>query len=175
MILRMSLGVVLAGSFAVGGGWRSAAFRSAEPIWMTQDSAVPQSPRPPAAWLQGDPADSLYRAAREALDRRDYRSAADLFAQVPSRFPRSGYAADAYYWRAFSLYRLGGTAQLKTGVPADDQLHSSWFVGFAPCDAPRYAFAVLFDRTPKDGEGADAAPYAARVIDACYELLGGRP
>jgi HEAT repeat protein len=116
----MSLGVVLAGSFAVGGGWRSAAFRSAEPIWMTQDSAVPQDPRPPAAWLQGDPADSLYRAAREALDRRDYRSAADLFAQVPSRFPRSGYVADAYYWRAFSLYRLGGTAQLKTALQALD-------------------------------------------------------
>ena len=73
-------------------------------------------PRPPEAWLQGDPADSLYRAAREALDRRDYRRAADLFAQVPARFPRSGYAADAYYWRAFSLYRLGGTPQLRRAL-----------------------------------------------------------
>ena len=68
-----------------------------------------------------------------------------------------------------------GTAQLKTGVAADEQLHSSWFVGYAPYDAPRYAFAVLLDRTSKEGEGADAAPYAARVIDACYGLLGGRP
>jgi HEAT repeat protein len=118
VIVRMSLGVALAGSFAVGGGWRSAAHPLAKPIAVVQDSAVPQDPRPPAAWLQGDPADSLYRAAREALDRRDYRSAADLFAQVPSRFPRSGYAADAYYWRAFSLYRLGGTAQLKTALRA---------------------------------------------------------
>src|SRR6476620_8969638 len=112
------LGVALAGSFAVGGGWRSAAHPSAEPIGMVQDSDMPQDPRPPVAWLQGDPADSLYRAAREALDRRDYRRAADLFAQVPTRFPRSGYAADAYYWRAFSLYRLGGTAQLKTALQA---------------------------------------------------------
>jgi HEAT repeat protein len=76
---------------------------------------------PPAPWLQGDPADSLYRAAREALNRRDYRRAADLFAQVPDRYPRSGYAADAYYWRAFSLYRLGGTAQLRTAL---DALHT---------------------------------------------------
>ena len=72
------------------------------------DSAAPAEPRPPAAWLQGDPADSLYRAAREALDRRDYRRAAALFEQVPSRFPRSGYAADAYYWRAFRSTESGG-------------------------------------------------------------------
>src|SRR6476620_8745113 len=114
------LGVALAGSFAVGGGWRSAAHPSAEPIGMVQDSDMPQDPRPPVAWLQGDPADSLYRAAREALDRRDFRAAADLFAQVPSRFPKSGYAADAYYWRAFALYRLGGTAQLKAALQALD-------------------------------------------------------
>ncbi len=44
-------------------------------------------PTPPAPWLRGDPGDSLYRAAREALDRRDYRKAADLFAQVSARYP----------------------------------------------------------------------------------------
>ena len=70
--------------------------------------------------MQGDPADSLYRAAREALDRRDYSLAADLFARVPTRFPRSGYAADAYYWRAFALYRSGGTGQLRTALQALD-------------------------------------------------------
>jgi HEAT repeat protein len=116
----MSLGVVLAGTFAVGGGWQWADAPSGVPSGVTQDSAVRQEPRPPEAWLQNDPADSLYRAAREALDRRDYRTAADLFAQVPTRFPRSGYAADAYYWRAFALYRLGGTAQLKTALQALD-------------------------------------------------------
>jgi len=142
VIVRMSLGVVLAGSFAIGGGRRSAAHPSVEPIGVTQDSAVPQDPRPPAAWLQGDPADSLYRAAREALDRRDYRSAADLFAQVPSRFPRSGYAADAYYWRAFSLYRLGGTAQLKTALQA--------------LDAQR-------DRFPKAATSGDAKALGRRI------------
>ena len=118
MIVRMSLGVVMAGVFAVGGGARSTRAPSTDRIGVPQDSAALPEPRPPAAWLANDPADSLYRAAREALDRRDYRTAADLFAQVPVRFPKSGYAADSYYWRAFALYRLGGTAQLRTALEA---------------------------------------------------------
>ena len=36
------------------------------------------------------------------------------------RFPRSGYAADAYYWRAFSLYRTGGAPQLRAALQALD-------------------------------------------------------
>jgi HEAT repeat protein len=83
--------------------------------WAAVDDSTP-----PVAWLRDDPADSLYRAAREALDRRDFRTAADLFAQVPSRFPKSGYAADSYYWQAFALYRLGGTPQLKAALRALD-------------------------------------------------------
>ena len=118
MIVRMSLGVVMAGVFAVGGGARSTAVPSTDRIGVPQDSVALADRRPPAAWLENDPADSLYRAAREALDRRDYRTAADLFAQVPVRFPKSGYAADSYYWRAFALYRLGGTAQLRTALEA---------------------------------------------------------
>jgi HEAT repeat protein len=73
-------------------------------------------PRVPRGWLQNDPADSLYRRAREMLNRRDYRAAADLFAQIPVRFPRSGYAADALYWRAFALYRAGGERDLRTAM-----------------------------------------------------------
>jgi len=111
VIVRTSLGVVLAGVFMAAWGWTG-------PGGPAQDSVPMPDLRPPAAWLQSDPADSLYRAAREALDRRDYRTAADLFAQVPVRYPRSGYAADSYYWRAFSLYRMGGTAQLKTALAA---------------------------------------------------------
>jgi len=75
-------------------------------------------PRVPRAWLQDDPADSLYRRARETLNRRDYRAAADLFAQIPGRFPRSGYAADALYWQAFALYRAGGERDLRTAMAA---------------------------------------------------------
>src|ERR1700752_1654398 len=112
----MSLALAVAGVCALGGGSRPSADPTPARIGRLRDTAAPADSQPAAAWLQGDPADSLYRAAREALDRRDYPRAADLFAQVPTRFPRSGYAADAYYWRAFSLYRMGGTAQLKSAL-----------------------------------------------------------
>ena len=75
-------------------------------------------PRVPRGWLQDDPGDSLYRRARETLNRRDYRGAADLFAQIPVRFPRSGYAADALYWQAFALYRAGGERDLRAALGA---------------------------------------------------------
>lgn len=120
MIDRMSLGVALAGALALGGTWGPAPAFLQERARPAQDSVGAPEPVPPAAWLQGDPADSLYRAAREALDRRDYRRAAELFAQVPARFARSGYAADAYYWRAFALYRIGGTPQLRAALDALD-------------------------------------------------------
>jgi HEAT repeat protein len=136
------LGAALAVAVAVRGGWRIPSPGSFGEGGAFQASAPTGDPTPPAAWLQGDPADSLYRAAREALDRRDYRTAADLFAQVPARFPRSGYAADAYYWRAFSLYRLGGMAQLKTALAA--------------LDAQR-------ERFPKAATRGDARALASRI------------
>jgi HEAT repeat protein len=72
----------------------------------------------PGPWIQGDPADSLYRLARERLSQRDYRTAANLFAQLNRRFPRSGYAGDALYWQAFSLYRLGSERDLRDALAA---------------------------------------------------------
>ncbi len=54
-----------------------------------------------------DPADSLYRAARSAMNRGEYGRAAALFRQVTERFPKSEYAGDALYWQAFALYRRG--------------------------------------------------------------------
>jgi HEAT repeat protein len=73
---------------------------------------------PPPAWQLGDPADSLYSAAREALNRGDYRLAADLFAKIVERFPDSSYAPDALYWQAFALYRIGGSDDLRNALRA---------------------------------------------------------
>ena len=75
----------------------------------------------PEPWLQQDPADSLYRSARDALNRRDFQRAADLFAQIRSRYPRSGYAADSYYFQAFALQRLGGNAREQRALALLDQ------------------------------------------------------
>lgn len=60
-----------------------------------------------------DPADSLYRAARTALNREQYRNAAELFVQVYQQYPRSSYAAQAMYYQAFALYRNGQDRDLR--------------------------------------------------------------
>ena len=73
---------------------------------------------PPAPWADADPADSLYRAGREAINREEYRRAASLFAEISRRYPRSEYAADASYWRAFSLYKSGRDDDLREALRA---------------------------------------------------------
>lgn len=74
--------------------------------------------RPRAPYLQGDPADSLYRLARELLNRGEYRRAALTFRELSTRMPTSGYAADALYWQAFALYRIGGTTEMRSAIDA---------------------------------------------------------
>ncbi len=66
----------------------------------------------PEPWLVQDPADSLYRAAREALNARRFEDAARRFAELRDRYPRSGYVADAYYFQALALSRAGSEARL---------------------------------------------------------------
>ncbi len=66
--------------------------------------------------LPQDPADSLYREARQLLNRGDWRRAAERFSAVANHRPASGYAADALYWQAFALYRIGGTTELRQAL-----------------------------------------------------------
>jgi HEAT repeat protein len=119
---RMPLGLVLAAAMGAGGwapGRESAAgLGTPEAGWTWVQDSAGRGSTAPEPWLVDDPADSLYRAAREALNGGDWTRAADLFGQLPTRYPRSGYVADAYYWRAFALYRLGGTAQLREALEA---------------------------------------------------------
>ena len=72
--------------------------------------------RPRSPWLGSDPADSLYRLARESLNRGEYRRAAQLFNEVTRRFASSGYAQHSAYWEAFARYRLGTTEELKSAL-----------------------------------------------------------
>ena len=73
---------------------------------------------PPAPWNQQDPADSLYRGARRLLNNGSYLQAAALFARIPTDYPRSTYAADAYYWQAYAQYRVGNRSSLTAGLTA---------------------------------------------------------
>src|SRR6202165_5105837 len=69
---------------------------------------------PPAPWAKADPADSLYRLAREAMSRGDYKRAAEIFARIAERSPQSPCAGRQRYFEAYSLYRSGGDEDLST-------------------------------------------------------------
>ena len=71
---------------------------------------------PRAPWNAQDPADSLYRLARRAMADENYRRAAQLFADLVSRYPESDYAGDALYYRAYSLFQLGSQRDLRDAI-----------------------------------------------------------
>ena len=73
---------------------------------------------PLASWRPQDPADSLWRAAREAVNRGDHERAAALYQQIrtSSRYARSEYRAAAYYWEAYARHRIGSDRQLRTAL-----------------------------------------------------------
>ena len=75
---------------------------------------------PPAPYGEAGPADSLYRLGREAINSGDFRRAAAVFAELSSKYPRSEYAPDALYWRAFALYRAGRDDDLREALKALD-------------------------------------------------------
>jgi HEAT repeat protein len=124
---------------------------------------------PPPPTLQGDPADSLYRVARNALQQRNYRRAADLFAQITAKHPNSGYAGDALYWQAFALYRLGSDEQLRRALKALDTQRSRYAKAATRGDA-----AALERRI--QGELAQRGdPEAARSIREAASALAVPP
>ena len=85
--------------------------------------ALAQSPEiPPAPWASADPADSLYRLAREALSRGDYKRAAEIFHRIPERYPQSAYAGQALYYEAYALYRSGESDDLSAAIDRLNQL-----------------------------------------------------
>jgi TolA-binding protein len=116
--------ILLAAAIAATGAAGTEAARGANPapaasipVAAGEDFAT----RAPASWQADDPADSLYRAAREQLNRGDYRTAARSFARLVERFPQSAYAGDALYWEAFANYSIGERDQLRDARRALDQ------------------------------------------------------
>jgi TolA-binding protein len=72
----------------------------------------------PAPWASQDVADSAYRVARELFNRGEYGQAVQAFRSLPTRYPNSVYAPDAAYYQAFSLFRIGGTTELREALAA---------------------------------------------------------
>jgi HEAT repeat protein len=69
-----------------------------------------------AKYYQQDPADSLYRAAREAFTKGDFARASEMFGRVVEKYPNSQYQGDAMYFLAFSYYRMGGTEKMRSAI-----------------------------------------------------------
>lgn len=101
-------------------------FVSAPAALIAQTALAPGSYAAPARSPRADgveqQADSLYRAARHALDDGDYRRAASLFGQVAERYARTSVAPDALYWSAFALYRAGNARDLSSALGALETL-----------------------------------------------------
>jgi hypothetical protein len=64
--------------------------------------------------VQGDPADSVYRAAAELFAWGEYQRAAERFASLRRVFPKSAHFCNASYNEAFARYKLGSTDHLRT-------------------------------------------------------------
>src|SRR4051812_6722762 len=128
------------------------------------------NPLPPEPWAIADPADSLYKAAREAMLRGDYKRAAEIFHRIPERYPQSEYAGQAMYFEAYSLYRSGGEDDLSVARDRLKQLKVRY-----PAVA-RNDGAVLLTRVcgelAKRGDQSCAADIDAKVGD--IDVTGGQ-
>ncbi|MEP6991227.1 MAG: HEAT repeat domain-containing protein [bacterium] len=130
---------------------------------------------PPAPWVRDDPADSLYRAAREALNRNDYRRAAAMFDQITARYPKSAYAADALYYRGFALYRAGGESDLREALRALDAQHRSFPNARTIADADELRVRIRGELARRgDANSAEAVTSVAAAAPACPAGSGER-
>ena len=112
---------------------------------------------PRAAWLQGDVADSLYKSAYELLNRGEWRRAATSFGAIPQRFPNSGYAADALYWQAFSLYRIGNTDDLNAALRSLETMRTKYPQAKTQSDAAALTTRIRGTLASRGDRGAEAA------------------
>ena len=129
----------------------------------------------PAPWAEDDPADSLYKAAREALNRSDYRRAATLFEAITSRYPKSAYSGDAYYYRGFALYRAGGETNLRQALRALDEQHSRFPKAKTVADANELRVRIRGELAKRgDATAAEQVTSTAQEAPSCPKGSGER-
>lgn len=128
-------------------------------------------PLPPAPWAKADPADSLYRLAREALSRGDYKRAAEIFHRIPERYPQSAYAGQALYYEAFALYRSGSDDDLNTARNRLNQLKERY-----PAIAKKDGASLLTrvcGELAKHGDESCAASIST-TVEGINDVTGGQ-
>jgi HEAT repeat protein len=146
---------------------------AAQSYRMAYSAAAVAPALPPAAWQQQDPANSLYKQARDELNRNNYAKAAGLFAQIHTRYPRSAYAPDAYYWQAFALYKVGTEGDLKTARALLERQRRS-FPNAATVESDESASLLtrvngLLARAGNSGPAEDIARESQKAARQCPE------
>jgi hypothetical protein len=70
---------------------------------------------PPESWAPQDPADSVWRKGRNAINNREWQKAAEAFHSIrtESAYKSSTYRGQSYYWEAYARAQMGGSAQLR--------------------------------------------------------------
>lgn len=152
VLLTLTLPLALLRLDAQPSAWMPAPAITAAPAGGTRPSVMAPSQwgdamptRAFSARYPQDPADSVYKEARSLLNRGEWRRAATMFDRVAGRTPASAYAADALYWQAFALYRIGGMNELREALAALDARKS---------------------RFPRAGNADDAESLTTRVAGA---------
>ncbi|MEP6733542.1 MAG: HEAT repeat domain-containing protein [bacterium] len=132
-------------------------------------TAIPDMP--PVAWADDDPADSLYRAGRAAITNSDFRKAAALFAEIGRRYPKSAYAPDAPYWRAFALYRIGGEDELREALSEIDSQQQHFPKAKTVADGKTLAVRIngALAKMGNEGAAVEITKRAAKGVDCPRE------
>lgn len=124
---------------------------------------------PPAAWAQGDPADSVYRVAREALMRGDYGRAARMFGDLVQKYPKSVYFSNAQYFEALARYKVGTTDDLRQAAKILEPLAKNVNVGTGSGSGAGSSVVLTTnyrERTRGSADDSDIAALYARVNGA---------
>jgi HEAT repeat protein/TolA-binding protein len=103
-------------------------------------------------WIQGDPADSVYRVANDVLNRGDYGRAAQMFKDIAQKYPKSGYQDDLPYYEAFARYKIGTTNELQTAAKLLEPRASKLIGTTSPSNSSENRFFVGKSRRSSDGD-----------------------
>ena len=165
-LIRLLPGLLLLGGAAPYAMSQTASYTPAPApsrSWSVSGTAgTPRAAQLPPATLRNDPADSLYRAARDAMTRGRFREAADLMRDIRRRYPTSGYVPDSYYWEAYAMSRAGSRSDLRRAATTLDEQASKYPDAAAKGDS-RTLRAELNAMLARQGD-ANAAEDMARTV-----------
>jgi HEAT repeat protein len=134
--------------------------RAASAIKVTSLSMIARAP-----WAAKDPADSLYREARAALGKGDYKKAAEIFRRINAQYPQSEYAGESLYYLAFSEYRIGGSDHLHSALNSLSLIETRYPALAKRSDAKALRTRVCGELA-RQGDEACAAEVARAVTSA---------